>query len=215
MKKIFLVILLILELNDVFAQYSSVDGVPFGFYALGGTQYNPGSHPQGYDNCHYSNYWVITAEDRDWSVNERAFFRECFDDNYPGHTILEGSTTAYNCHGFSHSIFQGGERCKIIWYSELCSLGFVPVQTPQKDDIAVIRTNAYQNEFDAGSIHSSVVVNEDTLISKWGDGPLTKHHKNDVIGIINLGTTLQAFLQSGKLTDANDLNYIYDKARKL
>lgn len=29
------------------------------------------------------------------------------------------------------------------------------------------------------------------------------------------GTTLQAFLQSGKLTDADDLNYIYDKARKL
>lgn len=56
MKKIFLVILLILELNDVFAQYSSVDGVPFGFYALGGTQYNPGDHPINSNN--HSNMWV-------------------------------------------------------------------------------------------------------------------------------------------------------------
>ena len=29
------------------------------------------------------------------------------------------------------------------------------------------------------------------------------------------GTTLQAFLQSGKLTNASDLDYIYSKARNL
>ncbi len=61
------------------------------------------------------------------------------------------------------------------------------MQTPEKDDIAVIRT-IDNNQFVPASIHSSIVVNEDTLISKWGNGALTKHHKNDVIGISQLGT---------------------------
>lgn len=209
--KLFLLFAIIgLQINLAKAQF--FEGTPLGFSSLVGERYNPGDHPINSNN--HSNMWVVTMTDV-YSESELALMTCEFAEMHPEHAILGNTTYTYNCHGFSHSVFQGGERCQIFWYEELCWDAFEQTTTPQKDDIAVIRTNAYQNEFDAGSIHSSVVVNEDTLISKWGDGPLTKHHKNDVIGFSNLGTTLQAFLQSGKLTDANDLNYIYDKAKKL
>ena len=90
------------------------------------------------------------------------------------------------------------------------------------------------------SRHSAIYVNEDTLLSKLGFEPLFKHHKKEqktqysVYGSTNRmvialaigrclqrtsafsdyqGSTLQAFLQSGKPTNASDLDYIYSKVR--
>lgn len=182
-KHLFIIILTILS---SFSYAQLVDGSPFNFSSLNATQYNPGYHPLE-DNPSYSNMWVTTQEDEDLSESERIFLQRCFEDDYPGHTILAPPTVSYNCHGYSHSIFQGGEICNVCWFSELCNNGFVIVQTPEKDDIAVIRT-IDNNQFVPASIHSSIVVNEDTLISKWGVNALTKHHKYDVIGFTQVDT---------------------------
>ena len=189
MKRLLFVFLFIIESGYIFAQYSSVDGNSFEFSTLGGVQYNPGDHPQGYDEHHISAYWVVTQEEDELSECEQLFIRECFLEGYPGHTIIEEPTTTYNCHGYSHSISQGGDTCKMYWFPELCIGGYSLEETPQKGDIAVVRT--YENEYDFSpySVHSSIVVNEDTLISKWGEnGPLTKHHKYDVVGFIQVDT---------------------------
>lgn len=182
-KHLFIIILTILS---SFSYAQLVDGSPFNFSSLNATQYNPGYHPLE-DNPSYSNMWVTTREDIDLSESERIFLQMCFEDDYPGHTILAPPTVSYNCHGYSHSISQGGEICNVCWFSELCNNGFVIVQTPEKDDIAVIRT-IDNNQFVPASIHSSIVVNEDTLISKWGVNALTKHHKYDVIGFTQVDT---------------------------
>lgn len=182
--------LFIIESNYIFSQFSIIDGDSFNFCTLYGIQYNPGTHPEGDVTQHSSEYWVITCDDEDMSEPEKAFLRQCFDDNYPGHTILEGPKNAYNCHGFSHSIYQGGERCQIYWYQEILNDGFILVQTPQKGDIAIVRnyTDSSHTDFELWSLHSAIVVNQDTMISKWGSGPLTKHHKDDVVGFSGLST---------------------------
>ena len=185
MKKIIIVIIGTIIVVNAIGQISH--GTPYNFCSLSGIQYNPGTHPEG-GASYYYNMWVTIDEDRGLSDPEVSFLRECYEDNYPGHTILEDSTVTYNCHGYSYSVFQGGERCNISWYEELCTNGYTQVQTPQKGDIAVIRTYENGNVFGLSSIHSSIVYNEDTLISKWGKGLLTKHHKYDLINNIQIGS---------------------------
>ena len=162
--------------------------MPYCFYTLSGVQYNPGIHPEEGSPYHH-NMWVTTDEDEEaLSMCELAFLREHFENNYPNHTILDDSTYTYNCHGYSFSVFQGGEKCNISWCRELCTYSFVEVQTPQKGDVAVIRTDIGNNQYAPMSIHSSIVESQDTLISKWGIGLLTKHHKNDLVDIGDVGT---------------------------
>ena len=139
--------------------------------------------------------WVATREDEDLSENERLFFRTRFEENYPGHTIIGPPTKSYNCHGYSHSVFQNGDTCNICWYQEILNDCFVQVQTPLQGDIAVVRdyTDATHTSFELWSQHSSIVVNQDTLISKWGENVLTKHHKNDVISLSGLTTGMSVY----------------------
>ena len=61
----------------------------------------------------------------------------------------------------------------------MCTNSFILVTTPQAGDIAVMRYNNGESD----SPHSALVVNQDTLISKWGYFPLTKHHKDSVLFI--------------------------------
>ena len=177
---------MLLFVNSSIAQMDH--GIPFNFCTLSGIQYNPGTHPEEGAPFYY-NTWVTTDEDDELSRCEIKYIRQCFEDYYPNHTILEDSTVAYNCHGYSFSIFQGGDTCNICWFQEFCRNAFDTVLTPQAGDVAVIRTYGLGNNFEPGSIHSSIVVNQDTVISKWGIGCLTKHHKNDLINNIQIGVT--------------------------
>ena len=163
-------------------------GTTFDFCALNSSRYNPGYHPKQSIDSVYSDKWVTIYDDDDLSECERLYYEISFRDGYPGHTILGPATASYNCHGYSHSIYQGGDTCNIKWWQELCDVSFTTVQTPQKGDIAIVRdyTNPSHTNYTLESAHSSIVVNQDTLISKWGIGALTKHHKNDVIGLDGL-----------------------------
>lgn len=46
----------------------------------------------------------------------------------------------------------------------------------------------YTNPTQPDSPHSGIVYSQDTLISKWGDNPLTKHHIDSVINVLAYGT---------------------------
>ena len=182
-------LLLILTTFVTITSYAQIGfGTSFNFCSFNGVQYNPGWHPEGGPNNNYNDKWVTTYEDEDLSECEKLFLLMNLRDEYPGHTILGPATMSYNCHGYSHSIYQGGDTCNVTWYPELCINCFTLVQTPQPGDIAVVRdyTNYTHTEYELLSQHSSIVVNQDTLISKWGMGLLTKHHKDDVIGFTGL-----------------------------
>lgn len=166
-------LLLILTTFVTITSYAQIGfGTSFNFCSFNGVQYNPGWHPEGGPNNNYNDKWVTTYEDEDLSECEKLFLLMNLRDEYPGHTILGPATMSYNCHGYSHSIYQGGDTCNVTWYPELCINCFTLVQTPQPGDIAVVRdyTNYTHTEYELLSQHSSIVVNQDTLISKWGMG---------------------------------------------
>lgn len=152
--------------------------IPFGnpvyFSALNGAVYNPGTH----DNQYYTNL-VTDRSNEEWSFQERLFLNRDFGDTHPGHIILDEATVTYNCHGYTFGITQGSDRYNISWRSGLCHNAFELVVIPQPGDIAVMRYN--NGEVD--SPHSAIVYDQDTLISKWGELPLTKHHKDSVIRV--------------------------------
>lgn len=150
-------------------------GIPVDFYSLNNAIYNPGIHDD-----YYSNMWVTDRSNEELSGPEKAFLDGSFEDNHPGHIILGEATVTYNCHGYTFGVIQGTDRYNISWRADLCNGAFVLVNTPQAGDIALMR-------YDSGvpdSPHSAIVFNQDTVISKWGELPLTKHHKDSVIDII-------------------------------
>lgn len=176
MKNILLIIL-ILFTTESFAQF--FDGEPFNFCTLSNVVYNPSVHGS---NPNIQNMWVVTKSDEDYTRYEKAFISERFNDDYSNHTIIGDPTVSYNCHGYSFGIYQGTIPCKITWFDELCDSAFISITNTDSlkfGDIAVIRYKVGEG-YDPGSIHSSIVINQDTLISKWGDGPLTKHYKYDL-----------------------------------
>ena len=201
MRKILLIIFVIISVI-VSAQ---VEGTPYHFCALSGEQYNPGTHNgvEGED-------WVVTKSDEDYTKSEKIFLQTRFEDGYSNHTILGESTVSYNCHGYSFGVSQGTIPCQITWFEELCNDAFIPITDTnnfQYGDIAVVRDKKSQNSntYLPGSIHSSIVVDKDTLISKWGDGPLTKHHKYDVVNMdgIAMGSSVYTYYRRVANTQIN------------
>ena len=177
MKKILLIIFTLLSINII----AQVEGIPFNFCTLSGVVYNPGIHNNIEDDK-----WVVTINNS--TKSEKVFLQSRFEEEHPNHTIIVEATPTYNCHGYSFGIFQGTIPCKIKWFEEFCNDAFIEITDTnaiQYGDIAVVRkyTDYGHTILDYESEHSSIVVNQDTLISKWGEGPLTKHHKYDLINI--------------------------------
>lgn len=114
---------------------------------------------------------------------------------HPGYVLVDFASNQYNCHGFAYSVFQGGDKCVITWNENLCSYNgsgtksYIEIAESEVQPGDIV--TAVKQEFDGLiSRHSAIVINEDTLLSKWGYFPLFKHLKNDPwiegeIGITN------------------------------
>ena len=170
MKKLIIIILILLSAYSAQAQMAF--GIPVDFSSLNGTVYNPGTH-----DSNYSNMWVTDRTNDELSSSEIANYNWMIEEYHPGHIILGDATSTYNCHGYTFGIVQGTDTCNISWSADLCNNAFEIVATPQPGDIAVMR---YDNGA-TDSPHSGIVYDQDTLISKWGKFPFTKHHKDSVI----------------------------------
>ena len=172
MKRIIILTWILLSVSYLRAQLAF--GIPVSFSSLNSEVYNPGVH-----NDLPSNMWVTDRTNEELSFSEKTYLYRDFGDIHPGHIILDEATVTYNCHGYTFGLVQGTDRYNISWSADLCNDAFDIVTVPQTGDIAVMRYNNGQVD----SPHSAIVYNQDTLISKWGELPLTKHHKDSVIGI--------------------------------
>lgn len=180
MKQIAIILLVLFLVNKSFSQMGL--GQPVSFSSLAGGTYNPGTH-----NGNNSNKWVTDRSNDELSPSEIANYHSLFDATHPGHIILGEATTTYNCQGYSFGLAQGTNQYNICWTEDLCQGAYTLVTIPQKGDIAVMRHN---NQTQTDSPHSAIVYSQDTLISKWGELPLTKHHKDSVINLSGLGVDL-------------------------
>lgn len=145
-------------------------GDPYYFCALNGSCYN--SIPNR----------LTTIVDSDYDPASAVYYTEQFMNIHPGVELLAPASLLYNCHGYAYSIYQGGEILQIGWKDLLCSYNGttivsyveIPESNIRQGDIATIVDN---NTYPLYSMHSSIVYNSDTLISKWGNDPLVKHYK--------------------------------------
>lgn len=161
--------LLLLRIALVSSAQERID-LPYYYCAMNGTIFN---QPP---------YGKVRFENEEFSIQEAANCTALFQEMHPDCIVIEPSSKLYNCHGFAYSVFQGGEKLIIEWNNDLCSYNNsniesfvqIPVNSVQPGDIATIIN---PNDNGTYSIHSSIVVNEDTLISKWGNQPLFKHYK--------------------------------------
>ncbi len=88
-------------------------------------------------------------------------------------TILSEATRSYNCHGYAWYVIEGGDN---VW-----------INTPNDDEfwedgsyVQISRVENAKIAFSETADHSAIATNhQDTLISKWGQFPLVKHHIND------------------------------------
>ena len=133
------------------------------FYALNGTCFN---QPPS---------WYAQTETDGYSPEQIEHFTNQFITDYPNYPVVAPASNLYNCHGFAYSVFQGGE---------------IPENAVQPGDIATIIDPDDNGTY---SIHSSIVLNQDTLISKLGNYPVFKHHKYDPYPLH--GSYLQGYLE--------------------
>lgn len=106
---------------------------------------------------------------------------------YPSAILLQTSTMYYNCHGFAWHIIEGGNNVWIIGDNQSGDNGLLPyiqgtnasyeeVASPVGATKIAYEIWNIENQFSHSAIPTS---HPDTVISKWGEGPLVKHHYAD------------------------------------
>ena len=194
MKKLIIIICILLSAYSLQAQMAF--GIPVDFSSLDGAVYNPGTH-----ESYYSDMWVTDRTNDELSSSELAYLNYSIEENHSGHIILDYATATYNCHGYTFGIIQGTDKYNISWRADLCTNSFILVTTPQAGDIAVMRYNNGESD----SPHSALVFSQDTLISKWGYFPLTKHHKDSVLFINAYETGQAQYTYYRRVTNTNSM----------
>lgn len=198
--------LLLLRIALVSSAQERID-LPYYYCAMNGTIFN---QPP---------YGKVRFENEEFSIQEAANCTALFQEMHPDCIVIEPSSKLYNCHGFAYSVFQGGEKLIIEWNNDLCSYNNsniesfvqIPVNSVQPGDIATIIN---PNDNGTYSIHSSIVVNEDTLISKWGNQPLFKHYKYApwIVQETHLGTDTYYVYYRRNINPSNQISgpYIFN-----
>ena len=137
---------------------------------------------------------------------------ETFMENHPEYTLVAPASLLYNCHGFAYSVFQGGEKCQITWDESLCTsngsslASYIEILASEAQPDDIVTAVEQESWGDLVSRHSAIVINEDTLLSKWGNFPLFKHHKNDpwLSGQIGLTNNVSHYVYYRRNVNANN-----------
>ena len=105
---------------------------------------------------------------------------------YPNAEFLSNSSNTYNCHGYAWHISEGGNNVVIIdpepyladeFYGIVIDGDGSYTSTSEPEQATKV---AYYNLVHQEFIHSAVMTDQaGWVISKWGDGPLMRHHFED------------------------------------
>lgn len=119
--------------------------------------------------------YQITGDDNTLSPSELAALASFLYTNYEGAELLGGLTNRYNCHGYAWHVSEGGNNVWIGYNSSTAENiywtdgSYIEVPEP-------LATKVSYDESTAN--HSAVRLNSTWYKSKWGEGPLVKHHPN-------------------------------------
>ncbi len=139
--------------------------------------------------------WKARIETEEFDAYDKLSQTIDFMTNHPGFILMDSASRRYNCHGYAYSLFQGGDTLFIDWDDKLCSFNGAVIESfiqinesdvQPGDIITAVDSTVYPYT----SPHSFIVVNEDTVISKFHNTPLVKHYKYDsyIANTLGLGT---------------------------
>ncbi len=162
MKKIFLILSVLTYTSFAYCQLPG----PVHIYMFNTvTRYTPKGEPFSAGKLK-SNY-ELTQPEKDSAA---AYILQYYNNRI---TILSEATRSYNCHGYVWYVMEGGDN---VW-----------IDTPNDDEFwddgSYVQITWAENAkiaFSDTADHSAIATNhQDTIISKWGQFPLVKHHIND------------------------------------
>ncbi len=122
----------------------------------------------------------------DYTTYEADSIDDSFLADYAGAILIGSSSRRYNCHGYAWTLIEGGDAVWInglydstyyeygllpYWIGENAS--YIETQNISEATKIVYEISQQTNQIDHSAIPTS---DSDTVISKWGDGPLMKHH---------------------------------------
>jgi len=119
--------------------------------------------------------YQITGSDYNYSPSEIAGLADYLNVVYEGAMLMEAPTNRYNCHAYAWHVSEGGNN---VWLGANTSTA-ENIYWTDGSYIEVPEAAATKISYDEVTAnHSAVRINSSWYLSKWGEGPLVKHHPN-------------------------------------
>lgn len=109
----------------------------------------------------------------DLSTSQKAFILQETLSEFVNAEYVDEATTTYNCHAYAWSVSEGGEK---VWMGRVSNPTYVYWQDGSY--ISTSSGSATKVAYLGDGNHSAITTGTpDIYISKWGLGPLLRHHK--------------------------------------
>ncbi len=129
--------------------------------------------------------WILASSDVTTSTAEIAYWKEYLRTNFNGATLIEAPSYKYNCHAYAWHVCEGGDKAWIGRYDTTAE----NVYWTDGSYVEVPESEATKVSYHESGNHSAIRLSNEWYQSKWGRGPLVKHHLNDVPIDYNPGMT--------------------------
>ncbi len=120
---------------------------------------------------------IFTSQDDIYSSSELAYYKKILNDNYNGATMIDIPTRTYNCHAYAWHVSEGGNK---VWIGLNPGTKAEHVYWTDGSYIEVSESGSTKVSYHESGNHSAIRLGNGWYQSKWGRGPLVKHHLNDV-----------------------------------
>lgn len=135
------------------------------------------------NNSIVADCWEFTRGEVTPSAADSASWREFLYNTYNGAILVDMPSHKYNCHAYAWHIVEGGNKIWMGCGADIFLNGNVnPSCTYWMDGSyeEIGSQSATKVSYHRLGNHSAIILDENWYISKWGAGPLAKHHPNDV-----------------------------------
>lgn len=106
-------------------------------------------------------------------------------DTFNGAELVDAPSYKYNCHAYAWHVSEGGDKVWIGRYSSTAE----DIYWTDGSYTEVSESEATKVSYHESGNHSAIKLSDEWYQSKWGPGPVVKHHLNDVPSIYNPGMT--------------------------
>ena len=125
----------------------------------------------------FDTYYVTDVEN--YNTNLLSSLISYISSTYNGAEVVGLPSQKYNCHAYAWHVSEGGEE---VWMGKDTDYA-EDVYWNDGSYIEVSEADATKVSYNVLGNHSAIRINSNWYQSKWGSGPLVKHHPNDVPSI--------------------------------